>query len=173
MGFMAALPYIATGLGGLGGLLSGRSKTQYPKQNPAYAPMEGALAQLLRDRLYSQTPLEGYEATGLGQINNVYDLVRQRNQNNLTRRGLSTSPIAANVDVTSEASRGSEIAAFQNQLPLLQRSLQDQDIGNMSDFLAGTRGVQTSGNMAGGALGGVGSMLGFLIGQGAFDKKKK
>jgi hypothetical protein len=162
------------GLSALGGALSGRksanTQTNMPQTAPQYKGLEDMLIKRASSRLNTDPNLTGYTSSGLSNINSVYDLVRTQKQNDLTRRGLSTSPIAAVVDETSSNARAGDITDFLNSIPLLKRQLQDQDFNSASALLGHGTGTQTvlPNSASAGAMNSLGSMLGFLIGQGAF-----
>ncbi len=98
--------------------------------DPQYSGLQGELIKQMMARLGSPVPMEGYEGMGLANINKSFDLTGQTTNNMLSARGLSTSPIAANADLTREMARAGETSGFLNNLPLLERSLRDQDWQN-------------------------------------------
>lgn len=163
---------LAAGLGlagasALGGFLSNRS--QEIKRNPA----DTGLAQLLRgeftQRLRSPIPLEGYTAGGIQNINNTFSPIRQLLDANLTRRGLSTSPVAAAAENDLELQRGASLAQFLNQVPLLERDLRSQDFQTISNFLNSAPTQVLPGNRAGGAIVSPATTLAYLIGTGELN----
>jgi len=177
------------GAAGLGGLLGGKSKTQTqtgsqtssttPIENPDYQELIQKIIGMGLDKAGGGTGdyLKGYEAQGMDQINRTHDAIAGNLENMLTGRGLSTSPIAGQVDIQRELARGSDIGNFQANLPLVGRQLEQQDFGNIMAILgqrpigsqtSGTTqgSITTPGNMAGGAFGDIGSMLGWLLGKG-------
>ena len=196
---MGWLDFIFPGISALSGALSNRSKTQTTNQNysntysntttpqvPAeQAGLYSTLVGLAQKRLAGQTPLYGYEANGLQNINSTADAVGNSIRNRLVASGQYGGPGADTALNSLDVSRGAQAAQFRNSLPLLQNSLDLQNLGAAGTiFGLGPKG-QTStgtssgsetnvtnypGNVAGGALGGLGSALGFLIGQGAFGQ---
>lgn len=183
--------------GALGGALSNRAKTTTSTQNSSYnntststpqlSPEQNSIYSLLTQnvmkRLQGQTPLAGYESTGLQNINSTSDAIRRSIEGRLASRGMLNSPMGATALSNLDVSRGTEAAQFRNSLPLLQNSLDLQNVGaagtvfglrpfgsttTSSGTGSGTNITNQPGNVAGGALGGLGSALGFLIGQGAF-----
>ncbi len=156
---------------GAGAIPDHTSSASTPTMDPTYQPMRDQLLDLITKRLNSSTDLAGYSAGGQEGINHTFDLIKQSQGNDLTARGLSTSPVAGAVDATRENARGGQMATFLNSIPLLQRELQGQDIGMGADMLNFGRGTTTTGS-SGGGLGGVAGNLaayiGYLQGKGSF-----
>ncbi len=202
MPFLApAMPFLIPALGSVGasavgGALAGRAgnrtQTSESSRTGSITPIEPEQFKGLEDlligratgRLNSPIPIEGLRAGGISGINDVFNTSRQSLENRLTNRGLSTSPVAGAGEATLEASRASEISRFENQLPLIERSLQDEDFRNALALFGQrpigqrTEGTSTGevvfpGSPTGGAFSGAGSMLGFLIGQGILGNKSK
>jgi hypothetical protein len=114
----------------------------------------------------------GYETKGIQDINRAYGNAGTSLSNTLTARGLSTSPVAGNAATQFEMARGGDIGRFQQNLPLVQRDLENQDFSLINSILGQGRG-QTStmtqaGNSAAGGAQSLSSMLAFLYGSGAF-----
>jgi len=153
------------------------TSTTTPVEPMQYFDLQQQLIAKAMAKMNATTPLEGYEAGGIGNINNVYRLAQMRNQNNLTSRGLSTSPIAGAMDTNLEMGRAGEIAGFQNTLPLLQRQMQNEDYNQaMALFSARPIGqtVTSSGtyqgpqvSSGGNAISNASSMLAYLYASGA------
>ena len=104
------------------------------KQTPTELPEWQGLGDLLRSTITQrmQNPgdfLRGYEESGLQNINRTFDVLRRGQENQLTARGLAGSPVAAGSDLRFDLGRGSQIADFQSRIPLLERDIQNQDIG--------------------------------------------
>jgi hypothetical protein len=140
--------------------------------DPAYSPLQQQILQMTRNRLNTSADLSGYAAQGTQNLNKNYDLINQSQSNNLTARGLGTSPVAGAVDARRENARIGDISGFQNQIPLLQRQLQAQDLASAQGVLGLGRGSTTTGSEGGGAAGAatnLAQMLGYLYGQGAFQ----
>ena len=93
-------------------------------------PMQQALAQQFTSgaqRLAgSAADMRGYTAGGLQDINRGNDVLKQSLGNTLASKGLSFSPAAANAETSNEINRVSQGNQFLQQVPLLQRQLQDQ-----------------------------------------------
>ena len=119
------------------GIFSSKQKTEkdYKQQQmPVEMPEWKGLGDLLRSTITQrlQSPgdfLRGFEETGIGKINRTFDVMKGAQENRLTARGLAGSPVAAGSDLRFDLGRGSQIAGFQSQLPLLERDIQNQDIG--------------------------------------------
>ena len=146
----ALIPFIGSAIGGaLNNTEAARTSTQSGSYTPTLAPEYKTLSDLLRtraeDRLRSSTDLSGYEGTGLENINDVYRGLNLNASNNLTARGLGTSPVAGIVDQNLNIARGGEMARFLNGLPLIQRQMQNEDFSNATNFLNFGRGSQTTG----------------------------
>src|SRR3990167_11191722 len=120
--------------------------------------------------------MSGYQAGGQQQINRTFDTIAQSQGNNLTARGLGTSPVAGAVEANRENARAGQTASFLNSIPLLQRQMQGEDLRMASDVLGMGRGSQTqaTGQSGGGAAGSAESLaqyLGYLMGTGSFNRK--
>lgn len=148
-----------------------------PTMAPEYQGLQGQILQMMTQRLGSDPNLTGYTGQGVNQINNGFNLAGQTQENDLTRRGLATSPIAANVDATRNSARVGAISDFRNSIPLISRQLQTQDLGlatNLLGFGRGTTGTGTStsetaeGGGAAGAITNLAEQLGYLKGNGSF-----
>lgn len=181
------------GASALGGALSNRSKTSTSKSSydntststPVVPAEQGALYSAMlgnvQKRLAGQTPLYGYEANGLAGINNTFNPIAQSIQNRMVASGQAGGPGAATALNSLDVARGTQAAQFRNSLPLLQNQLDLQNLGAAGTVYGlgpkgqtttssgtATGSATTPGNVAGGAFNGIGSALGFLIGQGSF-----
>jgi hypothetical protein len=176
-------PLIPVALGAasfLGGMLGNRGKTatQTTTQtlDPKFGPLQSMLMEQVMGRLRDGGLPKGIETAGIGNINRTFDLIGQRTGNDLTARGLGSSPVAGAVEGNLQNARGGEIAQFQNSLPQLARQNQFQDLMMAQGLLGQGRGstqTQTDpGNPLGGAFSNLASMLGLLIGQGKLGGAK-
>lgn len=169
------IPAILAGASAIGSAISNKKGARTSTSTPTIAPEFKTLSDLLRsraeERLRSSVDLSGLASTGTQNINDAFAGGRLASENNLTARGLGTSPVAAAVGSDSDQARVGSIAQFLNTLPTLQRQFQDQDMA-MAGNVLGRFGTGTTGVGAGSALGsGIGSaaeMLAFLKGQGVF-----
>lgn len=184
---LAWLPAALGGVSALGGLLENTkgartgtqtgTQTTTPGENPQFANMGNLLRSLYERRLNADVPLEGYEASGLQGINDAFAGVQQNLDANLTSRGLATSPVAGAAQSNLQAARGGQMAQFLNNLPLLRRQLQDQDIAQASAFYSAqprpTTTTQTGtfvqpGSAGGSAFSSAAEMIAYLAGKGLF-----
>jgi hypothetical protein len=176
MAFWIPAAMIASSL--ISGLLANKKQTSTQTSAPTIDPAYGGLQQMLIDsitkRMSSGSSLPaGYETKGIQDINRAYGNAGTSLSNTLTARGLSTSPVAGNAATQFEMARGGDIGRFQQNLPLVQRDLENQDFSLINSILGQGRG-QTStmtqaGNQAGGAATSLSSMLAYLYGKGAFN----
>jgi hypothetical protein len=172
------LPYIAGGASFLGGLVGNKSKatsTSTPTFDPSFSPLKDTILKMTMSRLNTDPNLAGYQAGGIRDINRVFGNVAQGENNNLTTRGLATSPVAATVDATRENARAGQVASFENSIPMLARQLKAEDLAAASGFLnmgrgQTTTGTQTSGGGLGGGIEQLAQFLGYASGKGAFGK---
>lgn len=159
----------------LSGLLGGGDKksSTTPQIEEQYRPLLSNLYYTYLDKLKNPgADLSGYAGTGVSNINSVYDLAKMVRSNNLTRRGLSTSPVAAVADEMGDSARIGKIAEFQNTLPLMQRQFQQENQSGALNLIRTLMGQQQTvqGNPAGDAANSTMDMLAYLYGKGAFGK---
>jgi hypothetical protein len=172
------IPLAIAGISGLAGALRNRGQKSTQTSTSSFSPgassMNDAVLAMLTSRLKNPSALPpSYETGGVNQINRAYDLAGQGTQADLTSRGLSTSPVAASVLSRQNNARAGEIGQFRGNLPLVERDLQHQDFAQVLQALSlqprnSTTTGKTSGNMLGGGIEDLGSMLAFLFGSGAF-----
>lgn len=163
----------------VGGWLSGRGRTNTSSTSTTLPTEMGPLQQMLinraTDRLRTGSALPaGYETGGIKSINDTFSMGQQSLENTLSARGLSRSPIGGTPLTRMEGQRLGTIGNFRAGLPLLNRQLQQEDESGIMQMLANARGVSSTGttpsNRAGGAADSLAQMLGFLYGQGIFNK---
>lgn len=203
MPFPLLIPLITAGIAAAGGALGGRKSartttstgnnsfsnttTNTPTDNPQFAAFRDLLLSRATNRLNQSVPLAGYEAQGIGNINNVSRVLAGNRENALTARGLAGSPIAAQADLQGDLARGGQIAQFQNTLPLVQRQAEGEDLDfarmlygmsprSTTTTNSGT-GQQSSTGVAPGSplQGGISSladMLAYLAGKGLLGGKE-
>ncbi len=161
------------GLAGLGGVLGNTQGARTSTSTPTIAPGYQSLADMLKARAMSRlnmgTNLNGYQATGVNNINSAFGNAAIGQNANLEARGLATSPVAAAVTGNVNTARAGNIATFLNGIPLLQRQLQDQDISNalgqVTSLGRGTSNVG-AGSAAAGGFTSAAEMLAYLNGKG-------
>jgi hypothetical protein len=111
------------------------ASTQTGTTTPNLSPLQQALVQQFSkgaSDLYNQsTNLNPYAAAGLQNINAGGDIANKVLQNSLAARGLSYSPAAANATTQQQLSTIGQGSQFLNSLPLLQRQLQQQSLGQL------------------------------------------
>lgn len=206
MPIAAAIPLAISGISALAGLFGNRKQKQEqqtsssidqtttgssnqlvnllnaPEYTPEMAAVRDQILNMLMGRVSSSTDLTGYTTTGLQDINRGSDLKRRTMENVLASRGLSYSPSTAHSVGRVESDRIGEQISFLNQIPLLQRQLQGEDLSALGDFFSRlpvaqrqsgvtnlnttstTKGTSTGsstttqpGNMMGGLFSGLGS----------------
>ena len=164
-----AIPLIMGGLGALGGIFGNRPKqttqtqdmttsgkesqtgsaTGTSEMNPVLSALQqtsqDTFLRSLLDRIRSQTDLRGYQAGGIQDINQGYNVKTQALQNMLAARGLSFSPAASTAQMGLESGRLGDITKFNEQMPLIQRQMGIEDINNLiQGFLATPKGSRTT-----------------------------
>lgn len=172
IGGLSAEELAILGLSAAGGALSNRPQTSTqvttPVESPEYAGLGAALRQTVQSRLNQPLP-PAYETNGIKTINDTYGSIAQGLHNQLTSRGLSSSPVAGNADTNLALRRGGDIVNFQNNLPLVQNDLQNQNIAQAMQLYNSGRGTsstgRTSGNVVGGAFSDTATALGYLMRQ--------
>jgi hypothetical protein len=167
MPFPLAIPLITSGLSFLGGLVGNKQKSATSRN---YGPLQQQLLDLIRKRLSGSADLSGYTSGGIQDINRTYDTIAQSQSNDLTARGLGTSPVAGAVDATRQNARAGSIAGFRNSIPLLQRQLQGDDLGLAASLFGGRTSTGESGGGLGGGFDSLSTMLGYLMKSGAFGR---
>lgn len=173
---LLAAPVLASIIGGgasiAGGLLSNKgSSTTSPTEDPAYQGLQGQVLNMVQQRLNTPIDTAGYTGSGVANINRNYDLTKQASDNNLTTRGLASSPVAGAVGGVAANARAGDISSFENSVPLLVNQIQGQNINQAAGILGMGRGSASTTASGGGAAGGATSLaqyLGYLTSKGAF-----
>lgn len=161
-----------------GGALKNRgqqSSTSTPTLDPKLQPLQDLVQQMVTQRLSSGSLPPGYETGGIKNINASYSGAGTALDADLTRRGLSTSPVAGTAMTKFQTSRAGDIGTFRANVPLVERQLQTEDLAGAGNLLATGRGVQstssvTTGGGAAGAFTNLAGYLGYLQGRGAFGR---
>jgi hypothetical protein len=181
MPVVAALPAIIGGISSVAGAALSKSPstntarsekaTSTPVEDPAWGGLRNQLISMAMAKLKGEpTDLGGYAANGITNINNASDAATMARNNALAARGLSASPIAGNADIISQDARGSDIAQFQNTLPMVARDFANQDWTQaLNLFNNRPKGASTTGSSTGsatqnesilpGLFGGLGEMI--------------
>lgn len=121
---------------------------------PNLSPIQQQLANLFSNGAINQynqgTDLTGYKQAGLQTINSNSDITNKSISNMLAARGQSFSPAASNPLISARINQGNQQTQFLQSLPLLQRSLQQQNLsGLLSAFSAMPVGQTSSGSTNG------------------------
>jgi len=211
----AFIPLAISGITALASLLSSRKKqatqessttqnssgTQFTDSSsmPLLTPeAQGAYSQLfpaLQNRVQQGADLSGYRDAGLRNINTTGEGARNRLTQALAARGLSNSPASVALMARQGDAQASESSNFLNNIPLLQRQMQGQDLdqllraatalptGMRNSGATTTTGTATSrstgtttqpSDMLGGLFSGLGQGLASTYGyQWALDQRKK
>ena len=173
MPFPLLMPLIGMGVSAAGNYLNNRSQakarassTSMPTMSPEYMGLQNALLPSITRRLTNPSGLPaGYETGGIAKINRTYDLGKQSIDNNLTARGLGGSPIAGAAGTRLETGRLGTISDFQQEMPMVARDMQNEDMRLAMSALQLGRG-QTSNSTSDNGQGGIGGLFGNLL-QGA------
>ena len=191
-------PLIISGLSALGGLFGNRPQQQQtggtqqsfqdsftkhqltPEAGGVFYPTADAfLANLNKD-----IDLSGYKATQTQNINDLADVKRKALEFQMNQRGIDPrSPSSLTFFNNAENQRFKDISHLNQSIPLLAEEILSKRIAQGTDIFSRlpldvyqTGGQQTAqqgtvnspGNMLGGSLGNLASVLAYLFGQGAF-----
>lgn len=166
------IKYLLPTLGALSGGLANRA--QKTTSTPIIADNMQPLQQNIIDKymayLNEDPNLTGYQSKGISDINKSSMFQKQNAEENMAARGVSGPAAAANLN-NIDAQRFSKITSFNQGIPLLARDLKDKALTSAGNYFnASPRGMQqdTEGNVLGGGVSGLASMLAFLYGQGAY-----
>lgn len=115
------------------------SQRTSPFITPEYKKLEGQFRGILQNRLAGGSSLPaGYLGSAARGINDSFQGARVAAQNLAARRGLSGEQ-ALSIAEPTEIARAGKIADVANQIPLLERQLQNEDI-NLASNLTGQFG---------------------------------
>lgn len=149
--------------------------TSTPTLDPAFAGLQGAILPNIMNRLNQKSYLPaGLSEINTGDINETYQNAQVGLDNQLSARGLSTSPIAGAADARLAGSRASEISRMKNTLPILNEEMRRQSLLDALQALSLGRqgnttistGMPGGGSAVGSGISSAASMLGFLFGSG-------
>jgi len=187
------IPLLVTAGSAVGGALAGRkgartqeqSATQsgsvIPIEDPRYKGLGEALMRRFLSALSTSGLPEGFEAAGIGKINETWDAAKQGLENTLTARGLGSSPVAGAALARADVGRAGDITRFRTvDIPSMARAWQLQDAQNALQFYSmrpigqKTQGTTTGqvvfpGGVGAGAVTSMAEMLAYLWGKGAFS----
>lgn len=99
--------------------------------SPLQLSLIGQFTKGAGDLFNQANDLSGYRSEGLKTINQNANLADKVLQNSLAARGLTYSPAAANAITQGQINRVGQQSQFENQLPLLQRQLQESALGDI------------------------------------------
>jgi hypothetical protein len=128
---------------------STQTATTTPTYSGAFSGMPELLTSNATNMLNKSTDMSGYTASGMANINNIYNASNVASNNDLTRRGLSTSPVAAAVGGNNANARAGASASFQNSVPLLQHDMQIQDLISALNVMNSGKGTSGTGTSSG------------------------
>lgn len=151
------LPAILGGATLLGSLFGSKTKkqesssgmeesTSTPEYDPALWGARNTLLESYLDRLKGgQGWMTGYTGQSLRKINQAGDIKSKILSGILSARGLGSSPVAANLMGGLESERLGQQVDFLNQVPLLERQMQGEDMGALANYIASLpKGSKTS-----------------------------
>lgn len=196
---LGPLAALAIGVGGniLGNLFGGDKSEQSSSTNqttnstgtstPTWDPRFGPLLRMLLGRTSSTLSRgsslpPGFETNAAEEINAGFAGPRQNLEASLAARGLADSPIAGSALTNLEVARGAKLGDLGVQLPLLERQLSQEDLANALQVLGLGRGESTkstartvgtgttTGSTQQSPTSGLGSLIGYLYGSGAFNR---
>jgi hypothetical protein len=162
---------VSGGFGLAGSLANKGQQASTPTLDPAYSPLQQALLPIVQRRLAGGGLPPGFESSGVSAINSTFGASDRAANQDLVRRGLARSPVAATGATTRREARTGAIASFRAGLPLIAQDLESQNIEQANRILNQGRGVTTTTEGGGGAAGfatNAASMLGYLYGKGKF-----
>lgn len=120
------------------------SQTTTPVESPEWQAFADMLRKSIGGSLGGSSLPGGFEAAGVGNINNTWDLAKQGLSNNLTSRGLGRSPIAGNAMTQMDMGRAGDITQLQTEtLPAMERQWKMEDLQNALN-LFGQRSIGSS-----------------------------
>lgn len=173
-----ALPswLIPAGLGALGFLGgSQKNKTTQTTTNtldPAYSGLQNALIQQAMSRLNQpQAMSQSQIASGVGKINDTYQIIGQGIGNRAAAQGVSGGAGEMYAMNNLDQARGGDIGQYRAvTVPGIERDWRNQDLASALGVLGtgryGSQTTQSGGGGLGGGLSGLGGMLGFMYGSG-------
>lgn len=107
----------------------GGSYSNRPVITSEYQPLDALMRGIMTNRLSGGSSLpQGYAESGIRGINESYEGADQAARNMAARRGLSGEQTYAIASPANRA-RAGQIADFRANMPLLERQMQNEDIG--------------------------------------------
>jgi len=176
----SVIPALIGGLAGLGGALGNRATTTTSTETPNFDLTQlGLRNAIIKNYMQMLAPgnldLSGYQANAIQDINKNRQLQQQQLREQLAARGIQ-GPAAELAVQNVNNDRFADITHLQNSIPLLRQQLMGQVAQGAGAFFNSSPYGRTTiskgaGNVAGGAVGGAGSALAYLYGQGAFNNQ--
>lgn len=113
------------------------SGTSTSTTTPNLDPQTQALINKLTAKYSNLTnpSLQGYAVNQTAQINNNANLQQQAAQQNMAARGLGGSPAAATTVNNIDAQRYGAVTNMQNQLPILQNTMNVSNLASAAQFM--------------------------------------
>lgn len=155
----AWIPLVLAGASALSSYLAKRGKNKQeststrnetdvstPEYDPALWGARNTLLNQYLNRLKGgQGWLTGVTGQGLRDINRASDIRSKSLSNILSARGLSSSPVAANLMGGLEGERLSKQVDFLGQIPLMARQAEGEDMNALAQYIASLpKGMRTS-----------------------------
>lgn len=169
----AVLPIALTAASALSGYLGGRNRTRgstTPTFDPTFAPLRDILLRNSQRALGQGYRLPtAFRSAGISDINATSDASRANIDAELTSRGLGASPAAVPAIAGAETNRRAAINRFETvDIPEIEYGREQDEANRALAILGMGRGTQstmegTEGGGAGGALDGIGEILGFMM----------
>jgi len=167
-------PAIMAGASALGSILGGKNKqtqnqtsTYSNTTTPEYDPQALSARNTILDKYLSringsQGYMTGYTGQGMRKINQGADIKSQALNSILAARGLSSSPVGAALAAKGEDDRMKQLTDFYSSIPLLQRQMEGEDLGQFGQFVSSIPVGQTQTGTSTGANTNQGSTAGAL-----------
>jgi len=109
------------------------TQTTTPNLNPLQSALMKQFTQGASNLYNQSTNLQPYTSSGLENINATQNANSKAIAANLASRGLSWSPAAGSAQTQNILAGGQQKASFMNSIPLLQRQLQENSLGDLEN----------------------------------------
>ena len=117
-----------------------------PELSAEQSQLSNQFGEALMNQYNQGTNIQPYEAQGLQNIQSGNAAAAKATSNQIAARGQSFSPAATTAQTAENINAGNQTSSFLNSLPLLQRQLTQQNIGQMiSGFSALPTAVSSNG----------------------------
>lgn len=122
------------------------SSSTTPELSSGQSQLSNQFEEALMNQYNQGTNIQPYEAQGLSNIQSGNQAAQKATQNQIAARGLSFSPAAQTAETAQNINAGNQTSSFLNSLPLLQKQLTSQNIGQLiSGFQALPTAVSSNG----------------------------